>query len=89
MYNSTLWIPLSVMVHTLFLRMVIFHFRFLLEKGADKNILTEDGERPLDLVEPSDFETIRVMLGNIQQTDSDQSDDETLEQNDVTSSVSG
>lgn len=77
------------MVHTLFLRMVIFHFRFLLEKGADKNILTEDGERPLDLVEPSDFETIRVMLGNIQQTDSDQSDDETLEQNDVTSSVSG
>lgn len=62
---------------------------FLLEKGADKTILTEEGERPLDLVEPTDLETIRVMLGNIQQTDSDQSDDETLEHDDVAQSVSG
>ncbi|XP_045173998.2 protein phosphatase 1 regulatory subunit 27-like [Mercenaria mercenaria] len=62
---------------------------FLLEKGADKTILTEEGERPLDLVEPSDLETIRVMLGNVQPCDNDQSDDDTLEQDGVTTSVSG
>ncbi|XP_060597141.1 protein phosphatase 1 regulatory subunit 27-like [Ruditapes philippinarum] len=61
---------------------------FLLDSGADKTILTEDGERPLDLVEQSDFETIRVMLGHAQSCDNDQSDDDTLEQ-DGGISVSG
>jgi len=35
-----------------------------MKNGADKNILTEEGERPLDLVEPTDFATIKVMLGD-------------------------
>ena len=39
-----------------------FFFRFLLENGADKTILTEDGERPIDLVEPTDLQTVAVML---------------------------
>lgn len=42
---------------------VFFYYRYLLTQGADKTILTEDGERPLDLVEPTDLPTIRVMLG--------------------------
>ena len=37
-------------------------FRYLLEKGADRTILTDEGERPLDLVEPTDLATIQVML---------------------------
>ena len=36
--------------------------RYLLYKGASKEILTEDGERPLDLVEPTDLHTIGAML---------------------------
>jgi hypothetical protein len=56
----------------------------LLEKGADKNILTEEGERPLDLVEPTDLETIRVMLGSVQPCDNEQSDEDTLEEDEVT-----
>ena len=66
---------------------VLFHTlshscRFLLENGADKSILTEDGERPLDLVEPSDLATIRVMLSDVSGNNDNQSDDD-LEQ-DVT-----
>ena len=59
-----------------------------MDNGADKTILTEDGERPLDLVEESDFETIRVMLSHVQPCDNSQSDDDTLEQDGGTS-VSG
>ena len=51
-------------------------FRFLLENGADKSILTDEGERPLDLVDPSDMETIRVMLKNIRPDSNNQSEDE-------------
>lgn len=40
----------------------ILFCRYLLKKGADKSILTEDGERPLDLVDPTDFTMVRVML---------------------------
>ncbi|XP_043202066.1 protein phosphatase 1 regulatory subunit 27-like [Amphibalanus amphitrite] len=36
--------------------------RYLLESGADPTLLTEDGERPLDLVDPSDLATVAVML---------------------------
>ena len=50
--------------------------RFLLENGADKSILTEEGERPLDLVDPSDMETIRVMLSDVSGNNDSQSDDE-------------
>ena len=52
----------------------------MLENGADKSILTEDGERPLDLVDPSDMETIRVMLSDDSGNNDNQSDDE-LNQN--------
>jgi len=50
--------------------------RFLLENGADRSILTEDGERPLDLVDPSDMETICVMLSDVSGNNDSQSDDE-------------
>lgn len=33
-----------------------------MQKGADKTVRTEDGERPIDLVDPTDFDTISVML---------------------------
>ena len=36
--------------------------RYLLKKGADPKVLTPEGERPIDLCEPTDFDTIRVML---------------------------
>ena len=36
--------------------------RVLLEGGADPNILTDDGERPYDLIEPNDLDTVGVML---------------------------
>ncbi|WAR20586.1 hypothetical protein MAR_002424 [Mya arenaria] len=49
---------------------------FLLESGADKNILTDEGERPLDLVEPSDLPTIRVMLSDAKPNTENQSEDE-------------
>jgi hypothetical protein len=28
--------------------------RFLISRGADKNALTDEGERPIDLVDPED-----------------------------------
>ncbi|WAR20582.1 PPR27-like protein, partial [Mya arenaria] len=49
---------------------------FLLESGADKNILTDEGERPLDLVEPSDLPTIRVILSELKPNTGNQSEDE-------------
>ncbi|XP_052273192.1 protein phosphatase 1 regulatory subunit 27-like [Dreissena polymorpha] len=61
--------------------------QFLLENGADKSILADDGERPLDLVDPSDMETVRVMLSNIQPDNNNQSDDDL--ENDVTVPVTG
>lgn len=39
--------------------------KFLLTKGADRHIMTDNGERPLDLVEPTDFSTIKVMLEDV------------------------
>ncbi|WAR20564.1 PPR27-like protein [Mya arenaria] len=50
--------------------------KFLLESGADRNILTDEGERPLDLVEPSDLPTIRVMLSDVKPNTDNQSDDD-------------
>ena len=41
-----------------------FRCRLLLERGADKNIVTEDSERPLDLVDSQDFPMIALMLQN-------------------------
>lgn len=35
---------------------------YLLENGADPALLTEEGQRPLDLVDPSDLATVAVML---------------------------
>lgn len=53
--------------------------KFLLKNGADKTILTEDGERPLDLVEPTDFPTIRVMLGDAAGKSSNNNDESSSE----------
>ena len=58
-----------------------------MENGADKSILADDGERSLDLVDPSDMETVRVMLSNIQPENKNQSDDDL--ENDVTVPVTG
>ena len=63
-------------------------FRFLLENGADKNILTNEGERPLDLVEPSDLATIRVMLIDVKPNTDNQSDDD-LDNDDTQNDVTG
>ena len=65
----------------------VFCYRLLLNHGADKTILTDEGERPLDLVEPSDFATIRVMLGHIETNCNNQSDDETLSDHDATTNA--
>ena len=40
--------------------------RLLLDGGADRNILTDEGERPVDLVDPGDSKTIAVMLGPLE-----------------------
>lgn len=58
---------------------------FLLQSGADRTIRTDEGERPLDLVEPTDMKTIRVMLENSHSSDNDNDDisdeeDETSDQ---------
>jgi len=36
--------------------------KFLLEAGASRNILTDQGERPVDLVDPGDAQMLAVML---------------------------
>ncbi|XP_037090705.1 protein phosphatase 1 regulatory subunit 27-like [Pollicipes pollicipes] len=36
--------------------------RYLLESGADPRLVTADGQRPLDLVDPADLATVAVML---------------------------
>lgn len=58
-------------------------FRLLLQHGADKNILTEDKERPIDLIEPTDFEAVSAILSPLANQDQccdgdsgDESDDE-------------
>ena len=33
-----------------------------MEAGANRNILTDQGERPIDLVDPTDMKMISVML---------------------------
>ncbi len=43
-------------------RLFFYFFRLLLEAGASRNILTDQGERPIDLVDPSDMKMIAVML---------------------------
>ncbi|VDI09017.1 protein phosphatase 1 regulatory subunit 27-like isoform X1 [Mytilus galloprovincialis] len=53
--------------------------QILLDHGADRTILTDEGERPLDLVDPSDFATIRVMLDNNKQEDDCQSSEDDLD----------
>ncbi|XP_029658013.1 sarcoplasmic reticulum histidine-rich calcium-binding protein [Octopus sinensis] len=55
--------------------------RYLLAQGADRQILTDNGERPLDLVEPTDFSTIKAMLEDVaascsQADNSDEDDDD-------------
>ncbi|CAG2204914.1 protein phosphatase 1 regulatory subunit 27-like [Mytilus edulis] len=53
--------------------------QILLDHGADRTILTDEGERPLDLVDPSDFATIRVMLDNNKQEDDCQTSEDDLD----------
>ena len=38
------------------------NYRLLLDRGADPTARTEDGERPVDLVESDDFPMIALML---------------------------
>ena len=37
-----------------------------MDAGANPNILTDEGERPVDLVDPGDVKTIAVMLGPLE-----------------------
>ncbi|CAC5364524.1 protein phosphatase 1 regulatory subunit 27-like [Mytilus californianus] len=53
--------------------------QILLDHGADRTILTDEGERPLDLVDPSDFATIRVMLDNNKQEEDSQTSEDDLD----------
>jgi hypothetical protein len=41
-------------------------FRFLLKRGAALDILTDQGERPIDLVDPGDSRMVAVMLGPLE-----------------------
>ena len=43
-----------------------FCFRILLEGGASRHILTDQGERPIDLVDPGDARMIQVMLSPLE-----------------------
>lgn len=52
--------------------------RYLLKRGADPYILTDEGERPLDLVDPMDFPMIKLMLEATKRKDD--SDDEEEEE---------
>ena len=45
---------------------IVLYFRFLLEGGASRNILTDQGERPIDLVDPGDARMIQVMLSPLE-----------------------
>ncbi|XP_013420423.1 protein phosphatase 1 regulatory subunit 27 [Lingula anatina] len=65
--------------------------RYLLKRGADPLIRTDEGERPLDLVDASDFAMIKVMLEatnkakkdkGIDDDDDDDDDDENDGEND-------
>ncbi|TRY78667.1 hypothetical protein TCAL_12824 [Tigriopus californicus] len=40
--------------------------KFLLERGARSTIRSNEGERPIDLVDPTDLRTISVMLGPLE-----------------------
>ena len=40
--------------------------RLLLDSGADRDVLTDEGERAVDLVDPGDSKTIAVMLGPLE-----------------------
>lgn len=63
----------------LFFFLSFFWYRLLLEKGADKTIITDEGERPLDLVDPTDFATVRVMLESRKHEHSQDDDPQTSE----------
>ena len=43
-----------------------FFCRVLLEGGASRNILTDQNERPIDLVDPGDARMLQVMLGPLE-----------------------
>ena len=45
---------------------VSLFFRLLLEGGASRHILTDQGERPIDLVDPGDARMIQVMLSPLE-----------------------
>ena len=44
----------------------LFSTRLLIDKGANTHIRTDEGERPIDLVDPGDSRTIAVMLGPLE-----------------------
>ena len=44
----------------------MFPFRCLVEAGANRQLLTDQGERPVDLVDPGDAQMLAVMLGPLE-----------------------
>ena len=45
---------------------LLFTYRFLCDAGASRNILTDQGERPVDLVDPGDAKMLAVMLAPLE-----------------------
>ncbi|XP_037072516.1 protein phosphatase 1 regulatory subunit 27-like [Pollicipes pollicipes] len=48
--------------------------RFLVESGADPHVLTQESQRPLDLVQPSDMETVAAILSATLESQSEAGD---------------
>ena len=57
-------INLSQISELLYILLLLLYCRYLLQNGADKNIVTDDAERPIDLVDAQDFQTIAIMLSD-------------------------
>lgn len=57
--------------------------RILLDHGADRRIETDDGELPMDLIEPDDLDTLRVMFADVDDDDHDPDDDDSDAEKDV------
>lgn len=80
------YLKLQCIAHDIHRSICIFA-RFLLANGADKLVLTIEGERPIDLCEPNDLATISVMLDSAGPSNTEQL--ETDEFTDVNDHVTG
>ena len=59
--NSFLPVQWSLQCHQIFMQDVPY-YRLLLHNGAIKEMKTSEGERPLDLIDAADLQTIGAML---------------------------